>query len=75
MDLMTLRFIDNQENIIFSGLPGTGKTMLSTCIGIEAASNRISTYFIPCSKLLAELNKAYFENRLDRRLKQFCKYK
>lgn len=72
MDLMTLRFI---ENIIFQGLPGTGKTMLSTCIGTEAAINRISTYFISCSKLLSELNKAYFENRLDRRLKQFCKYK
>ena len=75
MDLMTLRFIENQENIIFQGLPGTGKTMLSTCIGTEAASNRISTYFIPCSKLLSELHKAYYENRLDKRLKQYCKYK
>ncbi len=75
MDLMTLRFISNHENIIFQGLPGTGKTMLSTCIGIEAASNRISTYFIPCSKLLTELNKAHLENRLEKRLKQFNKYK
>lgn len=75
MDLMTLRFISNHENIIFQGLPGTGKTMLSTCIGIEAASNRISTYFVSCSKLLNELNKAYRENRLDKRLKQFNKYK
>ena len=75
MALMTLRFIENQENIIFQGLPGTGKTMLSTCIGTEAASNRISTYFIPCSKLLSELHKAYYENRLDKRLKQYCKYK
>ena len=40
MDLMTLRFIESKENIIFVGLPGTGKTMLSTCIGIEASSNR-----------------------------------
>ena len=75
MDLMTLRFISNKENVIFAGLPGTGKTMLSTCIGIEAASNRISTYFIPCSKLLTELNKAHLENRLEKRLKQFNKYK
>ena len=75
MDLMTLRFISNKENIIFAGLPGTGKTMLSTCIGIEAASNRISTYFISCSKLLTELNKAHLENRLEKRLKQFNKYK
>lgn len=75
MDLMTLRFIENKENIIFVGLPGTGKTMLSTCIGIEASSNRISTYFISCAKLLDELRKAKYENRLDKRLKHYGKYK
>lgn len=75
MDLMTLRFIESKENIIFVGLPGTGKTMLSTCIGIEASSNRISTYFISCAKLLDELRKAKYENRLDKRLKHYGKYK
>ena len=75
MDLMTLRFIENSENIIFQGLPGTGKTMLSTCIGTEAASKRISTYFVSCAKLLNDLKKARYENRFDRRLKQFCGYK
>lgn len=75
MDLMTLRFIDDSENIVFVGLPGTGKTMLSCCIGIEAASNRISTYFISCSALLDDLKKAKFENKLEARLKQYCKYK
>lgn len=75
MDLMTLRFIDEHNNVIFQGLPGTGKTMLSTCIGIEAASNRISTYFISCARLLSELKKASFENRLDKKLRQYNKYK
>ena len=75
LDLMTLRFIENYENIIFLGLPGTGKTMLSCCIGIEAASNRISTYFIHCNDLLNELKRAKFENKLERRIKHFCKYK
>lgn len=74
-DLMTLRFIENSENIIFQGLPGTGKTMLATCIGTEAASKRISTYFISCAKLLSDLKKAKYENRFERRLKQFCGYK
>ena len=75
MDLMTLRFIDDSENIVFVGLPGTGKTMLSCCIGIAAASNRISSYFISCSALLDDLKKAKFENKLEARLKQYCKYK
>jgi len=75
LDLLTLRFVDNHENIIFMGLPGTGKTMLSCSIGIEAASNRVSTYFIHCNTLLTDLKKAKFENKLDKRLKQYCKYK
>jgi DNA replication protein DnaC len=74
-DLMTLRFIEKAENIFFVGLPGTGKTMLSCCIGIEAASNRISTYFITTSRLLEDLKKAKYENKLDKRLKHYCKYK
>lgn len=74
-NLMTLRFVENAENVIFLGLPGTGKTMLSCCIGIEAASNRISTYFISCTKLLHDLKRAKYENKLESRLKQYCKYK
>jgi len=74
-DLLTLRFIENNENIVFLGLPGTGKTLLSCCIGHEAASNRISTYFIHCNELLNQLKKAKFENKLDYKIKLFCKYK
>ena len=75
MDLMTLRFIEEGENIVLVGLPGTGKTMLSCCLGIEAASRRISTYFVSCSTLLSDLKKAKQENKLEARLKQYCKYK
>ena len=74
-NLITLRFIENAENVVFVGLPGTGKTMLAVCLGVEAASNRISTYFVSCNKLLSELKKAKYENKLDDRIKQYCKYK
>lgn len=46
LDFMSLRFIDETTNIIFIGSSGVGKTHLATAIGIEAASKRISTYFI-----------------------------
>ncbi len=75
LDLKNLRFLDNKENILFVGSPGVGKTHLSTSIGIETTKNRKSTYFINCNDLINNLKKAYNENRLDIRLKFYCKYK
>lgn len=74
-DLATLRFIENKENILFYGTPGTGKTHLATAIGIEAARKRNITYFITCHDLIQTLRKAHDENRLESRLKHFSKYK
>ena len=74
-DLATLRFLEQKENILFYGTPGTGKTHLATAIGIEAAKNRQITYFITCHDLIQTLKKAYEENRLEARLKHFAKYK
>lgn len=75
MDLMTLRFIDKAENILFQGMPGTGKTMLACCLGKEAASNRISTYFVNCNDLINDLRKAKYENKLEQKIKFYHKYK
>lgn len=74
LDFKNLRFIENKENILFVGSPGVGKTHLATSIGIEAASNRKSTYFISCSELISNLKKANHENRLQDRLKTYSKY-
>ncbi len=75
LDLLTLRFLEHQENILFLGNSGTGKTHLSVAIGIAAAQKRISTYFINCHELLQNLKKAHLENRLETRLKHYAKYK
>ena len=75
MDLMTLRFIENAENIIFCGTPGVGKTNLAVSIGIEAAKRRYCVYFITFQDLILQLKKAAAENRLDTRIKWFCRYK
>ena len=74
MDLKNLRFLENKENILFVGSPGVGKTHLATSIGIEAASNRYSTYFISCHDLVTNLKKANYENRLQEKLKNYEKY-
>lgn len=75
LDLKNLRFIDNHENILFVGSPGVGKTHLATAIGMETTKNRKLTYFINCNDLIDNLKKAYNENRLETRIKFYCKYK
>jgi DNA replication protein DnaC len=57
IDLTTLEFMDNQENIILLGESGVGKTHIASSIGIVNAGKRRSTYFIKCSELLNTLKK------------------
>lgn len=75
LDFNNLKFIENNENILFVGSPGVGKTHLATSIGIEAAKYRYSTYFISYNNLILNLKKAHLENRLETRLKHYSKYK
>lgn len=74
-DFETLRFLEGAENIVFLGSSGVGKTHLAVSIGIAAAKKRYSTYFIKCHDLIQQLKRAKLENRLEARLKHFCKYK
>lgn len=75
LDFESLRFLENNENIVFLGNSGVGKSHLATSIGMAAAKKRFSTYFIKCHDLIQQLRKAQSENRLEDRLKHFTKYK
>ena len=74
LDLESLRFMENKENILFVGSSGVGKTHLAISLCIATAKKRYLTYFISCHDLIMQLKKAHNENRLEQRLKQFCKY-
>lgn len=69
------KFIELNENIVFLGSPGVGKTHLATSIGISVAKKRMQTYFIKCHDLIQQLKKAQLENRLTDRIKHFTKYR
>ena len=74
MDFLSLRFIEQKSNIIFVGSSGVGKTHLATAIGIEAASKRISTYFINFAVLMEKFKQAAKENRVEKVVKHYLKY-
>ena len=73
-DLNTLRFLEKHENILFVGTSGVGKTHLAVALGITAAKKRYSVYFISCHDLITQLNKAHYENKLEARIKHYCRY-
>lgn len=74
LELNNLGFLSRHENILFVGPSGVGKTHLATSIGITAAKKRYSVYFISCHDLITQLNKAHYENKLETRIKHFCRY-
>jgi DNA replication protein DnaC len=75
LDFSSLRFLETADNILFIGSSGVGKTHLATAIGIEASNRRVSTYFIHFTDLVTKLKRAYAENRQERVIKHFARYR
>ena len=75
LELATMRFLENTENVVFLGPPGVGKTHLATAIGTLAAQNRYSTYYVNCHALIDMLKRSHYENRLSEKMKWFSRYK
>ena len=74
-ELAAMRFLENAENVVFLGPPGVGKTHLASAWGLVAAQHRISTYYVNCHRLIEQLKRAHFENRLPDKLKVLAKYR
>ena len=60
--LLDLSFIENNENAVFVGTPGTGKTHLATALGVKAIENGINVKFWRVAELdiLHELGYVQF---------------
>jgi DNA replication protein DnaC len=70
-ELATLAFAHRQENVIFLGPPGVGKSHLGIGLAMEAIHQGLSVYFVSMNRLLADLTKAHREGRLERRWKVY----
>lgn len=68
-ELVTLAFAQRQENLIFLGPPGVGKSHLGIALCVEAIQQGMTVYFTTLDRLLADLSRAEREERLERRWK------
>lgn len=72
--LETLEFVDNGENIILIGNPGTGKTALSIALGMKLCNSGKNVLFISIPNLLIELKEAMSNNQITQYKKKFESY-
>jgi len=74
-DLATLRFIHNAENLVLLGPPGVGKSHIAIALGVQAIKIGFTVYFVNASYLIERLNKANREGVLEKKIKDFTKFK
>lgn len=70
-ELRTLRFIPEAGNVILLGPSGVGKTHLAVAMAEAAIQAGQAAYFITAHDLVADLEQAHREGRLDRRLRMY----
>ena len=73
-ELETLQFIDNKENIILIGTPGSGKTHYSIGLGMQACLGGKTVLFVSVPNLIIELKEAMSQSRLNNYRKKFERY-
>ncbi len=73
-DLSDLKFIDEGQNIILSGNPGTGKTHISIGLGIKACQANYKVLFTTVSRLITQIKECRSEKTLRQFENRFEKY-
>lgn len=67
--LATCRFVETGENVILLGPPGVGKTHLAVGLGLKAIQQGYRVLFTTAAAMIATLEKAVTEHRLEEKLK------
>jgi len=70
-ELATANFIEQKENVILMGQPGTGKTHLATAIAQKALIKGHRVLFVTASDMIEALQHSHAEGTYTRRLKSY----
>lgn len=73
-ELETLKFVDNKENIILVGTPGSGKTHYSIALGVKSCLKGKTVLFTSVPNLIVELKEAMSQSQLSSYKRKFEKY-
>ena len=68
--LKSLDFLEKNQNVIMYGGTGTGKTMLSICIGLQACRMGIPVKFYRTAKFINKLNEQKKRGTYEKFIKQ-----
>lgn len=72
-ELVSLRFIDNANNVIIMGPVGVGKTFLATALGHTAIRRRHSVHFERTDRLLKRLRVSRLDNSHDTEIRKLLR--
>jgi DNA replication protein DnaC len=72
-ELMRCAWIDQRENVLLVGNPGTGKTHLATALAVEACGRGKRVRFCRVTELITQLMEAREERELGRLKKQLSR--
>lgn len=72
--LASLNFVVRQENVVFLGPSGTGKTHLAIALGHKAANAGIKTRFTTAADLMLQVEAAQRQGRLARFMTALSRY-
>lgn len=73
VELMRCAYMDQRENILLVGSPGTGKTHLATALGIEACHRGKKVRFYRVTELITQMMEAREERAITRIKGQLAK--
>ncbi len=73
LDLATLSFMDKNENLVFIGPPGVGKSHLAVAIGLKACEKGKSVLFVNAIELVDDLYNAIQNGTLKQKFVKLSK--